>query len=454
MKKINKFFWCIFAIGIGLRLLLWTFQANAAGDDGERYYAESHNLVVHQTFSSNSVTNEGKPYATAHDLPLWPGTMAGILKVTGSKSATIRIAGLLNLALYAGAALLLASLLAVRPFNVGRLGQSIAIGLFLFIPESIPYSLFYMPDAMAVFWTVLALWAYFRALYNEKKFVWFVVSFFSFSLAILSKPISLPLTGAFVVITPFLMKRQWWVRVGTTVLFVVIVAGMLYPWVMRNKRAFGTAGLTTISGTNLYSCNWGWLVQQMPPKQKAKILEEDKAYESTLAGQDLMKRSQNLGAYARSKISEYWKEYALFTLKKHPKMYFGTGTIALFRYLGMDGACTALERQYGSGRFAKEATTMDKVFAYILQGAALLLLTLCYFLVAIGFSLAIGRTIKCMRNGKSIFSDPIIAVACAALILLMFAIVIGPVTATRYRFIMIPFFAVLASFIELKFTKQ
>ena len=56
-----------------------------AGDDGLRYLTETINLVDHGVFSTDrNVVAPNVPKPDAHDLPLWPSTMAVFYKVSHS----------------------------------------------------------------------------------------------------------------------------------------------------------------------------------------------------------------------------------------------------------------------------------------------------------------------------------------------------------------------------------
>ncbi len=60
-----------------------------------------------------------------------------------------------------------------------------------------------------------------------------------------------------------------------------------------------------------------------------------------------MVQSQKKGAYAKERILAHLPQYGLFTLKRHPRLYGGTGTVALFRYLGLERICNCLDVLWG-----------------------------------------------------------------------------------------------------------
>ncbi len=435
--KTSKLLFLVLAAGILTRIVLWCCQSNAAGDDGERYYRESQNLVEYGVFSSEIGT---PPSPTAHDLPLWPTTMSGILWLTGSKAITTYIAGIFNLALMCGATFFLLSLLAAPPFNCGTKGKILAAAVLLFSPESIPYSLFYMPDTMALFFLCGALKFFFKGIYVSKK--WLIGATLMFSAAVLAKPICLPVSIAFIfsllliLPTPFLRRCAW------VLACLALLTGSMLPWYMRNKQAFGTPGLTTISGTNLYGCNWGWMVNSWPESKRIEALEQNKAIEARAEEFDLMRRSKILGTYAKDQILTHWGDYLLFTIKRHPRLYCGTGTVALFRYLGAEGCCTAITKSTQDGQPSSDFTRRDSVIAWSIQYVSLALLAAIYLIIICGI---VSGACAARASGR-LFSMASVAFFAALGGMLLLALVIGPITATRYRFIMLPFFALMASF--------
>lgn len=72
-----------------------------------------------------------------------------------------------------------------------------------------------------------------------------------------------------------------------------------------------------------------------------------KRFETSIQADDLMVQSQKKGAYAKERILAHLPQYGLFTLKRHPRLYGGTGTVALFRYLGLERICNCLDVSCG-----------------------------------------------------------------------------------------------------------
>ncbi len=431
--KVSKWLWIVVLVGIGIRFALFLCQKNPAGDDGLRYLTEALNLVDHGVFSTSS--NLTPPPPSAHDMPLYPAIMATFYWLTGSVAWTQILAGILNLLLVCGSVFFLCSMLRQKPFGFSDKAIALATFVFLFMPESFVYSLFHMPDQTALFFVVLMLWCYFRGCCCSPKY--HVGTFLAAIGAIYSKPICIPLCFALIFAMPLLQRGCWWKRGLVVGVGLLIVGSSMIPWVMRNKVAFGTSGLTSISGTNLYGCNWGWYVNSLPEAEQSQLKSEMADFQDEIKDYDLMKRSKLQGKFAKEKILENLGGYLLFTMKKHPRLYAGTGTIALFRYLGRDDICFALNDSMKLAVPENEKTTYTQhaaFFGKITQGVMLLLLFGCYVLVGIGVVKGSFRQM------------PFVAWLCPILCLLLLALVIGPVTATRYRFIMNPFFALLTAY--------
>ena len=435
----------IIIAGIGLRVILWCFQSSPQGDDGMRYLRESVNMVEHGVFSTSNGAN---PYPSAHDMPLWPSIMAVTYWLTNSMKATQYIAGAINIMLVLGSVLFFVSMLRHKPLSFGYKQIVVSTGVLLFMPDSVIYSLFHMPDQLAVFAVIVALWFYFRGVaYNWR---YFIGAAFAFVVSIYAKPICLPLTMAFLAAVHLVVHKIWRIRLMIVAVGVGIVCLGLCPWVVRNKSVFGTAGLTSISGTNLYGCNWGRLVDTLPDDEKNTAKADMARFESEIADCDLMKRSQLQGDYAKQKILSHLSEYCIYTVKKHPKLYAGTGTVALLRYLGWERTCDALDAMWGTNNargyapvYEKPYTFSEKALGGGLQIVSWVVLLAGYILVTIGIIKGFWNAFM-LRDGSR--RERVMVVLCPILSLLLLAAIIGPITSTRYRFIMIPFFAMLSGY--------
>lgn len=443
--KASKLLKTTIIVGIGLRVILWCVQSAPEGDDGARYLRESINMVEYGVFST---ANSETPLPSAHDMPLWPSMMAVAYWLTDSVKATQYIAGMTNIVLVLSSVLFLVSMLRYKPFSLNDKQITISVGVLLFMPDSVMYSLFHMPDQLAVFAVIVALWFYFRGLADDWRY--FICSIFAFLVSIYAKPICIPLSAGFIIAIPFIMLGTWTHKLVVVVVSFGIVGLGLCPWVMRNKIAFGTAGITSIAGTNLYGCNWGRLVDTLAEPEKSVLKTDMARFESEIATYDLMKRSQMQGDYAKKQIFSHLPEYCIYTAKKHPRLYAGTGTVALLRYLGLERACDALDAMWGSGNARGFSPSHKKPYTFAERSVGVILQIISWVALLIGYILVVVGSIKGIKKALALRYEnrfeQIITVMCPILSLLLVAAVIGPITATRYRFIMIPFFAILSGY--------
>ena len=455
----NRAFWFVFGAGVALRAVLWCLQVAPEGDDGLRYLSETYNMVENGVFSTAFFANHPvNPPPSAHDLPLYASIMAAIYWLTHSLRATQLVAGALNVLLCALGGLALRTLLKNRPFALSERQTTLACAVYMFMPESVVYSMFHMPDQLAVTAVLTGLLFYFKATTDGLKFL--VAAVAAFLVGIYAKPICLPLTLALLVALVLLLKCAWWRRLAVVALCFVAIGASLWPWTLRNERVYGTRGLTTISGTNLYYYNWGWFVDARPEAEQAPLRADMAAFEKTIAGDDEMLQSQKKGAYAREKLLAHFPQYLVHVAKTHPLLYAGTGTAALFRYFGKEHLRDCLNSmiysalsavcdigKWGKGISDSHAakgrayTTGDKVLAASSQILSWACLGVGYVLVWIG----IVRSFLRVRRAEGDRLTAWLVYLCPILCLVLLAAVIGPVVAPRYRFIMVPFFAIVAA---------
>ena len=86
-------------------------------------------------------------------------------------------------------------------------------------------------------------------------------------------------------------------------------------------------------------------------------------------------------------------------------------------------------------------TAFETFAAAFVQILSWLLLLVGYVLVLVGIARGFCR----VRQARDRRLEAWLVYLCPVLCLVLLALVIGPVTATRYRYAMIPFFAILAA---------
>ena len=210
MKK-AKLFWLVFGAGLALRVVFWCCQSAPEGDDGLRYLSEAYNMVRNGVFSTEFfLKNPVNPAPSAHDLPLYASVLAAFYWLTDSLRATQLLAGALNILLCALGALALRALLKNRPFALSERQTALGCAVYMFMPESVAYSMFHMPDQLAVTAVLVGLLFYFRATTGGLRHLVGAVA--AFLVALYAKPICLPLALALLAALVLLLKVAWWKR--------------------------------------------------------------------------------------------------------------------------------------------------------------------------------------------------------------------------------------------------
>ena len=409
------------------RVLLAVSGVWLAGDDGARYLQEGINLSTYGVFSSEIGTH---PAPTAHDLPLYPTLLAGIHWLTGEATATARAAAVINAFLYTLAAA--GVYLICRKLVAGQRTALVALWLFAVIPEGIPYSIFHMPESLflALFtWSQLFL---IRCIQSGGVGA-LCASFSLLGLTILTKPITVfyPVFAGLLILV-FCHKMRFGRRVASAIAGLTLVALALCPWVLRNWTAFHVAGLSTITGTNLFDYNYRFILEDRHGTQAPEILKQQQA--DILAGVDGQAsnpfvRSNALGAAAKTGIKESWQDYLVTTLKRHPRLYIGTGNIAFLKLLGSPTGSVAYNQVASEGVYPALRGLPATVL--IAQVAGWLVLLLIYTLTGIGLF-----TLLQQKHW--------LALALLGGGIAYFALLIGPVVHTRYRLAMSLYFAIAA----------
>ena len=420
--------WLILSVIVASRLLLAVFAASLCGDDGNRYLMEAMNLSRHGTFSSEPGSD---PPPTAHDLPLFPLMVTSAMVVVKDPLVAARIAAVVNCILFGVAAT-----------GIYELGRRLtgsytvaALGMLVFgcLPESFPYAVFYMPESLflALFAWCLVEFAQFLRTGRLQPLMW---SYFLWGLCVLAKPIAIllgPVLAIAAVVIASGQRPRLTRRISASAAGLLLGASVLAPWLIRNYAAFGVLGITSITGSNLFYYNYLYMLEDMGVPNPPALLAIKEAEAVAAAGRQRnnpMIRAELLGAVARKEILRNFSRYVVTTLKRHPKLYAGTGAIATLRLSGDTDGALAVESAL-AGHLTWRRVPLR---ALILQAGSWLVLGLGYACAAVGL---VGLGWR--RNWT--------ALGVLLLVLLYFAVLIGPVTSTRYRFAMSPALSVAAA---------
>jgi len=314
----------------------------------------------------------------------------------------------------------------------------LAAALFAFFPESLPYSLFSMPESlflMFFLWGVLL-----HAEFLRGGRVWqFLGSFVFLGASILSKPATLFFAAVFLVWSLCfwprrkepVSRRMLWLVCG-----LLVEAAVVSPWVVRNRIDFGYTTLTTITGTNLFDSNYAMMLEDQHVPDPASVLTRQIA---AYHGSNPVEEARMKGTIAKREIFSHPRAYLLTNLKRHPRLYAGTGALALLRLLGNAPGVAALETWQAHPSLST---------AHLLPRPVLFLqLASWVFLSAVYLGAAVGALFL-LHQRRWLW------LAFTVLPLAYFAAIIGPVVYTRYRLPMDPFFALLTAYCILNITRS
>jgi hypothetical protein len=412
--------WLLLAGLLVSRVLLVVFAGSLSGDDGNRYLSEAVNLWRHGTFSTEAGEH---PAPTAHDVPLFPLLMTAFLVAGGSTMVAATMTCLANCVFFSAAAAGVYDL--ARLVSGSHFTAILAMAIFGLLPEAIPYSVFHMPDSMFLALLVWSLVAFVRFLRTGAPGP-LRVSFLLWGLSVLVKPISLYF-GVVLALLAVVRVR----RVAVVVLGLMAGYSVLVPWLARNYVRFGVAGISSIGGTNLFHWNYRYMVEDMGVPDAGRVLavQEARATAAIPPGRDNpMVRASVLGALAVREVLSHPGQYIASVLKRHPRLYAGTGSIATLRLLGDTRSAVSMEGALAGQLPWREVPAR----AIALQIGSWALALAAYLAAAVG-------TVRLCRRGDWL---PLIVVLSTVV---YFAVLIGPVTSTRYRIPMAPALAVLAA---------
>ncbi len=419
----------ILLLGIILIRVIIVFCAhNLEGDDGGRYLTEAINLNQFGIFSTQNVLN---PQPTAHDMPLFPGLIFVLLLLFKSQFIVLKIVSVLNCLFFglSSFALYQISYLLSKKQKVAFLSVLI-FGLF---PDSFPYSVFYMPESLFTAFLLFSIYYFVHWLFIFKNKS-LIISFTLLGFSILVKPISITFFPIyiFICIVFLLTQKILFKKVPLLLIAVVSFFMVIFPWVYRNYKVFGTPEISSITGTNLFYCNYRYMLEDQNIVNVDSVLNEKKSFAFNKIDtnhMNYMTESIILRNIAQSEIKSNLHDYIHTILTRHPRLYAGTGTIALFSIFGDTTAIQYLKKFDVNNISIKKSNLLP----YFLQLVSWCLLAFFYILFVYGL------IILFIEKKYYVFNLILFAI-------FYLAIVIGPVVATRYKFVMLPFFSLAASF--------
>jgi hypothetical protein len=430
--------WVLFFITLRLILLFKAKDMNShlGGEDGDRYLNEAMNLIKYEIFA---YINADPPLPSAYDMPLYPFWLAGLILINNNIDTAVVMASVMNCIFFgfASFAIYRISLQLLK----NKLISLLAIIIFSSFPETYPYTIYYMPDILflALFtWSLFFLIDYFQY-YSNKSLV---VSSLLLGLSALTKPVGIMLImlSLLSIFVWFILKRREVIKgIQASLIMFSIFSAILSPWVVRNFMTFGEFGTSTIFGTNLFDYNYRYMLKSKLPntvdaqlKFEKNFLEKRESILQVLTNEQRLNPmivSDKLGSVAKTEILLNFTEYIETVVKRHPRLYFGTGTIALFNLLG-DNYTVDEMKQFVLGQIKWNALPQK---AQIVQSVSWSILIILYAFAFFG-----GTRLILKKNWLPL---------CILLIIYAyFTILIGPVPLTRYRIMLLPSLSILGAY--------
>ena len=430
--------WVLFFITLRLILLFKAkdMDSHLGGEDGDRYLNEAMNLIKYEIFA---YINGNPPLPSAYDMPLYPFWLAGLILITNNIDTAVVVASVMNCIFFGFVSFaiyrLSLQLLKNKPIGI------LAIIIFSSFPETYPYTIYYMPDILflALFtWSLFFFIDYFQC-YSKKSLV---VSSLLLGLSALTKPVGIMLIilSLLSIFVWFILKRREVIK-GIQALLIMfsIFFAILSPWVVRNFITFGELGTSTIFGTNLFDYNYRYMLKSKFPNTldaqlqfENNFLEKRERILQVLTKEQLLNPmivSDKLGSVAKSEILSNFTEYIETVVKRHPRLYFGTGTIALFNLLGENHTVDEM-KQFVSGQIKWNALPQR---AQIVQSVSWSILIILYVVAFFGLI-------------RLIFKKNWIPLCVLLIVYAYFTILIGPIPLTRYRIMLLPSLSILGAY--------
>jgi hypothetical protein len=408
------------------RIILIAFANRLNIHDADRYLQEAANLLQYGTLSGNTGPN---PQPLAHDLPGYPLLLSLLMLAFNHMWLVLRVAAVVNACAFTGVALLVYRLLTV--LGNTRLHAASAMLLFALFPESLPFSVFVMPECIFMLCFLGSVFVAVNYLLEPRKGA-LQLAFALLGCSAMLKPVSLGFAAVLVVTV---LIRFWPKPQMRRTVMLAVASGLLLeaaicsPWVLRNYRLFGSASFTTLTGSNLFWFNYRYMLldKGLPDAQVEAMLNEEMkrvAAETPDWDTNIFVQSRVLTKMVIAKIAADPIAYAKTVIKRYPNLYGGTGALDLIDMIVARPRppIARLEQVYS-----------DHAALQPLRIALSVLLCTMYVLIIAG-------TIVLIRK----HSWQVLLLAWIPI--MYFSALYGPVTSSRYRFVLTPFFALLASY--------
>ncbi len=412
------------------RLLIVIFGTNLYGDNSIEYLAKAR-LFLKQGILAPETMIAASPFIES---PIYAMLLTPILFLTQNEQITVKLAAGLNIVFFIVAALGIYCF--TRKLSGQRALGYFALLIFSILPESVVYSVLCLPDTLFLVFFIWSNYFFVKYVFEKKDGYFFFCCILS-GISTLIKPVSSYYILIISIIVLFssnraTLKQRILLLAAGIMLNILVVS----PWLLRNYSVNGEPIISTKMDMGFYYYYYRYLLGDKYDEGKTNEILEKQRMElaSTYKKEDWENpafQAKVLGEFGKQQIIRQFPLFIRIVLKRHPRLYYGTGTVQLLTSFGDKTGALAL---YTWG-ITPSLVNWQLIPSYVIaiQIFSWVLLLVFYALALIGLYKILFR--------HDWFSTTLLLAG-----FFYFTISYGPLTHTRYRFDMSLFLTVIASF--------
>lgn len=404
-------------------------------NDALEYHQLAVSVLEHRRFSFQKGEGPGTPDTLR--TPLYPLLISLIYSICGNESTW---SVLLVQILIDTASCFLLFLLVLKFFN---LRVAFYASLFYALdPFLILYSLTLLSDGLFVFLYLLSAYWFSEAIYRQygHSFLYVLLSAFFCGLATLVRPVSQFLPFIIVPFLFFVLRKEIKKAFKLGVLYLVIFAITLSPWILRNFNTYGVLSLSTVGAYNLIALYVGPIEMERRGQPLEKVQGAMMEEVDHLIRQE-GRNPENLNAFQQA---GYWEKLAFRTIRQHPiafTKHYLQGIVHLFATLGTGPYGDLLQLPKKNGKFEIKAYSnmvallKDWVKLKTQQEITIGLVVGLYLCITYAL-LVVGLVIYWRRDRKNPF------LLFSLIMILYFILITGTAGLARFKLPAIPFYLI------------
>ena len=428
-----------FILLLSVFLLIFYFHGNSFMfyADSAGYIRLADNLIEHQIFSQSS----NFPFLPdSFRTPLYPLFLAGVFLFFNK----IFVVGVIQC--------FFAAVAVVYVFKIGKLLGGNKIGLFSALLFGIDLHHLTVTGAIITepLFVPLFLISIFYVLYflKSRKNKHLIITALFLGLASLVKPVAFYLGFVFLLFFIFTYFVIWKKKfnfsfIKTIVIFGLVLFAVILPWLWRNQIVFGEFSLSSIGGYNLYFYN--------SLSIKAEELGMSKGETASFLKKQVKEkfpgiRDEDMYSF---KLSDYYKEQSLQTIKDHKIQYLKTHFLGSSYFLlanyyrraayAISGASKTGIPSYDTMQLLKQGKILTEIINLIKKGGFEVVVMILGFAIAGVYLFFLLLNLFYLFRAKNLEYEILLYAVIG-----YFALVTGPVASGGYRYPILPFIIILA----------